>query len=117
MTLLLTVDAIEAWRPDAVCIAAGDEHAVLAVRCYAAAGLSDAAIAQHLQQFRADLEPLDIGRYDAALAVARHGAVVGAPARQIVAWLVYLACEVPAWPDDPHEIAAMARAVAAEMAP
>jgi hypothetical protein len=113
----LTVDAIKAWRPDAVCIAAGDEHAYLALRCYAAAGLSDAAIAQHLRRLDADLQPLNIGRHDAALALARHGALVGAPARQVVAWLVFLACEVPCWPDDPYEIAAMARAAMVEMAP
>jgi hypothetical protein len=93
----------------------GDEHAVLAVRCYAAAGLSNAAIAQRIRLFGADLEPPDIERYDAAVALARHGAVVGALARQIVVWLVHLACKVPCWPDDPHEIAAMVRGAMAEM--
>jgi hypothetical protein len=115
MTLVLAAEVIEAWRPDAVCIAAGDEHAYLALRCFAASGLSDAAIARRLRRFGADLQPPDIGRYDAALALARHGALVGAPARQIVTWLVYLACEVPCWPDDPHEIAAMARGAMAEI--
>jgi hypothetical protein len=48
---------IKAWQPDADCIAAGDEHAVLAVRCYAAAGLSNTAIAQRIRLFSADADP------------------------------------------------------------
>jgi hypothetical protein len=34
--------AVEAWQPDAACIAAGDEYLTLALRCYAAGILSDA---------------------------------------------------------------------------
>ena len=114
-TTFLTVDAISAWRPDADCIARGDEYAVLAVRCYAAAGLSDTAIAQRIWLFGAEVGPPDIDRYDAALALARHGAIVGAPARQIVTWLAYLAQVVPGWPDDPAEIASMTRAALQEV--
>ena len=35
---VLTVEDVRAWRPDPACIAAGDEHVVLAMRCFAAAG-------------------------------------------------------------------------------
>ena len=114
-TTFLTVDAISAWRPDADCIASGDEYAVLAVRCYAAAGLSDTAIAQRIWLFGAEVCPPVIDRYDAALALARHGAIVAAPARQIVTWLAYLAQVVPGWPDDPAEIASMTRAALQEV--
>ena len=110
----LSIDAIEAWQPDYGCSACGDEHAALALRAYAAAGLANAAIAKRMRLFGPDLEPLDIGWRDAALALARHGAVAGASARQIVLWLVYLADEVPAWPSDPDEIAAIVRGAIAE---
>jgi hypothetical protein len=104
----LTVNASEAWRPDAECIAAGDAYVGLAARCYAAGGLSDSQIAKRGRLFGTDPDPPE--RLDAALALARHGALVGASARQIVAWLVHLALEVSCWPDDPAEIAAMVRA-------
>ena len=107
----LTVDAIEAWRPDAVCLAAGDEHAHLALRCFAGAGLSDAAIAQRLwQPFGATPECCD----DAAIALARHGALVGASAHEIVKWIAGLALVVPCWPDDPEQIAMMSAAALRE---
>jgi hypothetical protein len=113
-TAFLTIEATTAWQPDVGCIVNGDEHALLAVRCYAAAGLSDAAITQRLRIFGAYADPPETGRYDAALALARHGAFVGAPPREIVAWLAYLALQVPCWPDDPEEIASMTYAALRE---
>ena len=110
----LTVDAIEAWRPDADCAASGDAHVTLAVRCFAAAGMNNTAIAHRMRLFGGDPEPPDIGGCDAALALARHGALAGASAHQIVLWLVRLAFEVPCWPDDPDEIAAIVRSAIAE---
>jgi hypothetical protein len=82
------LEAVEAWRPDPDCIAAGDEHCELAARCYAAAGLSDRLIRGRLLFFAGpEIDPLDL--YDAALALARHGAIVGASAPEIVAWLAF----------------------------
>jgi hypothetical protein len=110
----LTVNAIQAWQPDVHCISAGDAYAGLAVRTYAAAGLSDSQIAQRMR-LDAAADPPFIERYDAAFALARHGARVGASARQIVAWLAHLAVEVPCWPDNPEEIASMTRAALQEV--
>lgn len=109
----LSIDAIEAWQSDPDCVAAGDEYATLAVRSYSAAGLSNTAIAQRIQLFGTNPAPPE--RYDAAIAVARHGAFVGASARQIVACLARLACEVPCWPTDPTELASMTRAALQEV--
>ena len=104
-----SIEAVRAWRPDPTCIAAGDEHVLLAVRCFAAGGLSDAAITRRLRQTATELEPLGFGRYDAVLALARHGAVTDAPATEIVGWLAQLALQVPCWPDDPEELASITR--------
>ena len=38
--------AVECWQPDVGCIAAGDHHIELAVRCWAAAMLSDYQISK-----------------------------------------------------------------------
>jgi hypothetical protein len=106
MNAIPTIDAIEAWQPDLICIRAGDEHASLTIRCWSAAGLSDRAITQRIRRFFGiETDPPE--RYDAALALARHGAFVGASAREIVGWLARLALEVQCWPDDPDEIASM----------
>jgi hypothetical protein len=106
---LLIIEDVRAWQPDAGCIAAGDEYAVLAVRSYAAAGLGDAAIAHRIQLLTVELDPLDVGCDDAAFALARHGVIVGASARDIVGWLAQLALEVPGWPDDPEKLAWITR--------
>jgi hypothetical protein len=106
---ILTVEAVRVWQPDASCIAAGDEHATLAVRCYAAGGCGDAAIAQRMRLFVVDLDPQDVGRYNAAFAVARHGVIVGASDSDIVRCLAQLALELPDWPDDPEELAWITR--------
>jgi hypothetical protein len=42
------VEAIKNWRPDETCLGAGDEHVALAVRCFAAAGLSNTAISRRI---------------------------------------------------------------------
>jgi hypothetical protein len=112
-----TLAAFEAWRPDAGCVAAGDQYAGYAIRCYAAAGLSDAAVRRRYLRFAGEpIEPPEVDRHDAAVALARHAALAGAPKRQIIAWLTRLTVEVPCWPDDPDEIAAIARAAVREMA-
>jgi hypothetical protein len=104
-----SIDALQAWRPDTHCVAKGDEYAGLALRCYAAAGLGDAAIAQRMRLLAGNDEVAVVRHQDAALALARHGVAVGASARQIVTWFAWLAHQVPLWPDDPEEIAALVR--------
>jgi hypothetical protein len=54
-------------------------------------------------------------RWDAAVAVARHCAIMDMPSRQIIAILAYLAAEAPGWPDA-NENAAIALAAVAEFA-
>lgn len=99
--------------PDAACVARGDEYHGLAVRCYAAGGLSDRAIGARILRV-----PPDIAAHVfAAEAVARHAATVDVPPRRIVALLAHLAAEVPCWPDDAGTIAAIVRAAVAECAP
>ncbi len=41
-------DCVQGWQPDASGVAAGDEHLILALRCYAAAGLWNDAIKTRL---------------------------------------------------------------------
>lgn len=108
------LSAVKAWRPDAACIEAGDEHLTLALRCWAAAMLSDAQITDRL---RAVASSFGCQRYDeAAIFVARHCAIAGAPYAEIIDVLVELAVIAPAWPDDPDWIAWVARSVIAESA-
>jgi hypothetical protein len=90
--------AVEAWQPDANCIAAGDEYAALMLRCFAAAGLSNTQIARRvldLAQVSADVDtPI---RRSAADAVAQQCAIIGVPLRHtIIAILAYLAAEAGA---------------------
>jgi hypothetical protein len=110
--------AFQKWQPDAGCLAAGDQYVGYAIRCFTAAGLSDAQINQRV----CDL----IGvcayaytpaqeRYDAAISLARHCALMGMSPRHIVAVLAYLAAEVPCWPD-PDDIAEIAQFAVAECA-
>jgi hypothetical protein len=111
---LLLIEAVRESQPDTDCIAAGDEHAELAVRCFAAAGLGDAAIEQRMRLFVVELDPL-VGCDSAAFALARHGVIAGAPAGDIVGWLALLALEgVPAWPDDPEKLAWITRTALGE---
>jgi hypothetical protein len=111
--------AVAAWQPDAASIAAGDEHLNLGVRCYAAAGLSDRQIAQRSLDLAGALPELDtapdIGRHDAAIAVARHAALDGLSVPNIIALLAWLAVELAGGPD-PDEIADIAQAAYAEFA-
>jgi hypothetical protein len=108
------LSAIERWQPGAQVLDAGDEHLDLAVRCYAAAGLSDRQITDRV------LGELGIGapgfeRREAAWAIARHCALMDLPLRQIIAVLAHLTAEVPGWPDA-DENAAIAQAAVAEFA-
>jgi hypothetical protein len=112
---ILSIEAIKDWQPDGTCIAAGDGHIILAVRCFAAAGLSDRAIARRIRLFGDYADLPDIERCDAAVAVARHGAIAGASAREIVELLARLSLEVACWlPDDPEAIAALTAAALRE---
>jgi hypothetical protein len=110
------LEAVKAWQPDPDCVAAGNEYCLLAARCYAAAGLGDRSIRRRFLHYAGpEIDPPEIERHDAALALARHGAIVGASASEIVVWLARLAIDVPCWPDDPAEIAAMTRAALQEV--
>jgi hypothetical protein len=108
--------AVNAWKPDPTCLAAGDEYAALVVRCFAAAGLSDAQIAQRVLDLAGvSLDVDTTERWSAAFAVARHCAIMGLPLQHIIAILAYLAAEVPGWPDADQN-AAIAQAAVAEFA-
>ena len=104
-------DCVQAWKPDAAGVATGDGFLILAVRCFAAAGLWDAEIEARLLQH---MGPEPWSSTTAATALARHGAASGATSRQITEWLTYLAVEVPGWPDDPDLIAVIARTAVRE---
>lgn len=86
--------AVECWQPDVGCIAAGDRHIELAVRCWAAAMLSDYQISKRLRDFACP-EQRSI---DAPWAFALHCARSGVPAREVTVWLAELV-KVPGWPD------------------
>jgi hypothetical protein len=106
--------AIDAWKPDPACLAALAEHVGIAIRCGAAAGLSDAQIAAFVRDL-ASVSTVDdtTSRQDAAIAVARHCAMMGLPPRQIVAHLMRLEAEVPCWPDA-DEVASIVQGAIAE---
>jgi len=97
--------------PDARCIAFGDRYLNWSIRSYAAGGLSDYQIGARILRLP-DVRADEI----AAAAVAHQCALMDLPARKIVAILAYLAAEVPCWPDDPDEIAAIVRAAVGEFA-
>ena len=99
--------AVERWRPDPQCLAAGDEYARLALRCWAAAGLCDQQIAQRLLDLAGVSTEIDTDPDTIAVALARHCAAMGKPRDHIIAVLAYLAVQVPFWPaaDDLAEIA------------
>jgi hypothetical protein len=103
--------AVKAWQPDAACLAAGDEHAALALRCWAAAGLCDAQIMRRALDLFGTTDP----RYVAAIAVARHCASMDLTRNRIIAVLAYLAVHVPCFPDA-DDIAEIAIAAVAEFA-
>jgi hypothetical protein len=110
--------AVEAWQPDAACLAAGDEYLKLGIRCYAAAGLCDRQIDRRpldLAVISTEAETAsDIWHDDAAIAVARHCAIAGMSFAEIIGILVFLAAEVPGWLDDPDAIASLVRNALAE---
>jgi hypothetical protein len=108
--------AVEAWQPDAVCVAAGKEYAALMLRCFAAAGLSNGQIAQRLLDMAEVSIDVDTPeRRSAADAVARHCAIMDMPLRHVIAVLAYLAAEVPGWPDA-NQNAAIAQTAVVEFA-
>lgn len=99
---------------DGQCLATGDEYLHLALRCYAAAILSDAEIAQRVtDQAGISFDAPD--QYEAACVIARHCALMDVPLRKIIALLAYLAAEIPCWPDA-DDIAEIAEAAIAECA-
>lgn len=114
---LLTEDHFR--RPDPECLAAGDAHVGLALRCYAGAALSDIEMRRRLECFAAELadNPPDyIGPRDAAFAVAEHCAIVAAPPQLAVQILADLSVAIPGWePTDPDDIAALVRATYREI--
>ena len=112
--------AVERWRPDPQCLAAGDEYARLALRCWAAAGLCDQQIAQRLLDLAGVSTEIDTASHmahdDSAIAVARHCAIAGMSFNEIIEVLVNLAAEVPGWLDDPNAIESLAHRAIAEAA-
>ena len=101
--------AVEAWQPDAACLAAGDEYVALALRCYAAAGLCDAQIiCRVLDHLGSDV------RRNLAAGIAYHCAISGMTFSEIIDVMVDLAVEVPGWIDDPDEIKFLVRSAIAE---
>jgi hypothetical protein len=102
-----------AWQPDAECLRAGDEYISLALRCWSGS-LSDRRIRrrlEHLAELVVDDEHPDIGPSDAAIALARHCAIVGVSPERTVQILARLSIAVPGWePTDPDEIAGLVRA-------
>jgi hypothetical protein len=99
--------AVKAWQPDPQCLSAGDDHALLAVRCWAAAGLCDQQIVQRMFDLVVVSTEIDTAPDDVPIALARHCAAMGLSRNQIIAVLAYLAARVPLWPaaDDIAEIA------------
>jgi hypothetical protein len=114
----LLIGAAMDWRPDVECIAEGDRFIALAIGCYVAGFLWDGQIRRRIERIMAAKladEPAVIGPMDAAISVARHFVIAGAPTELIVEWLTFLAARVPCWcPDDRDEIAALVRAVSLE---
>lgn len=94
--------------PDQGCLDVGDNYLYLAVRSWAAGGLSDAAISDRLGSV------MPATHTDAAVAVARHLAIAGCDVMTIIEHLVELAVTLPAWPDDPDYIAHLAASAYAE---
>ena len=105
-----SLSAVEAWQRDTQCLAAGDDALDIAQRCYAAAGLSNAQIAQRVLNRAPSLHD------DAAIVVARHCAIAGMSFADIIDVMVELAASVPCWLDDPDAIAALVRQALAECA-
>jgi hypothetical protein len=104
-------DVMTAWRPDAECIATGDNYAELASRCWAAAGLSDEGIRLRFLHYAGTPDvpkPLEIEPSDAARAFALHLTFVGLPPEETARRLGALATSIPGWqPCDADEIAAL----------
>jgi hypothetical protein len=105
---------MEAWQPDPACIAAGDEYLRLAFRCWAGA-LSNAQIAQHVRDVvgldTPDEYSIEIGPETAAVVIARHLALCGMEAREIVLALADIGACCPGWPDDPDLLISIAHGV------
>jgi hypothetical protein len=110
--------AIQRWQPDANCIAKGDEFALLMLRCWAAAGLSDQQIVDRILDQLGVTATVDTHQDHcdtAAIMVARHCASIDMTLANIIAVLAHLVVEIPCWPSA-DEIAAIAQAAVAEFA-
>ena len=108
--------AIQKWRPDADCVAKGDEYAILMLRCWAAAGLSDKQIVERIQRDLGVSDDIPALCYsDAAIVVARHCASVDMTLANVIAILAHLSAEIPCWPSA-DEIATVAQAAVTEFA-
>lgn len=103
--------------PDPNCLAAGDAHLDLAVRCYAAAIMSDDEIDRRvLDRLGIAPEP-ELERHTAAWAVARHAVWSGLPSKRIARLLGRLSIWLPGSPDEPDTIAAIIRSAIQEVSP
>ena len=102
--------------PDPKCFAAFNDYLALAVRCGAAAGLSDRAIARHAMRLIGCADTPDITTNDLAYVVAQRLARSAEPRSRIIKVLCMLAVEVPGFPVDPDEIDSIARIAIEECA-
>jgi hypothetical protein len=100
----------------ATCLDAGDEYGLLQLRCYAAAGLSDAGIIRRaLRRLGIDEADQPVLRHDdAAIAIARHAAIVGMAPREIIALLARIGVDLPAAPSEPERIAIIVKSACEE---
>jgi hypothetical protein len=115
----LLLSAIKAWQPDPACLAAGEEYVDLALRSFAAAGLSDLSIIRRLLRCAGYALTHDDPPWpdEAMIAVARHAAFCGLPEQQIGRLLARLSTELPDCVRDPSEIASWVRAACQEFTP
>jgi hypothetical protein len=99
-------------KPDQACLARGDSYGELQRRCYVAAGLSDVAVGRRvLSAHGFDTVP-DLPRTpdDIAVDLADVAAWSGLAAGEIAHILGWLSANLPGFPDDPDELAAIVRA-------
>lgn len=95
-------------------LAAGDVLLQSAVTAFAPA-LSDAAIAERVDDYIRPLRPAQFEHGDAARAVARHAAWCGLPAKRIAGLIARMSVWLPGSPDDPNEISHIVHAAIADV--
>jgi hypothetical protein len=88
-----------ALRQDAGCIAAGDDHQLLAVRCYAAGMLADRQIVERMVALVGIEFVVDTERDTAAVELAHHCATMAVPIELAIAVQAYLVAADIGWPD------------------